>query len=145
MVLVSKKLEFMNIIVLYFYQCGISEKREQLFPQRRPFLMETAGMYVIAFGKTQKTFLIFIHALDCFNDLRKMNAVGIAGKDIAPFPSPDAFDKTGLGKGGEQLPQIFVGNTQGLDKMMCRKYLEIRVDHITQHPDGILGCFGQDH
>jgi len=121
----------MYITVFNFCKGGVLKKLQKLIPYGSPSLMQTAGMFVITFGKTQKTFLIFIHTLNSFNDIGKISVIGIAGKDIAPFPAQDAFDKSCLGKCGEQLPKIFIGNPQGLDKMMGGKNLQIQVDHIT--------------
>jgi hypothetical protein len=80
--------------------------------------MKTTGMIIIAFGKSKETPFVFIHTIHCINDLRQINAIGIAGKDIAPLPAPYTFDKPGFGKTREQLTEIFVRYPEGLNEMM---------------------------
>lgn len=140
-----KKSKFRYLVVFHFGQCRIIKEIQQLFADGRPFLMQAAGVVIITFRKAQQTRGVFVHPFHRFNDRGEINAVGVPRKDISPFPSPDAFDEPGLGEGGQQLPQIFIRDVQCLNKVLGREYLHIGVDHITQHPDRILGCLGQDH
>jgi hypothetical protein len=82
-------------------------------------------MIIAALGKPQKASCVFIHSLYRINDIGKKDAVGIPRKNISPLPAADALDEPRLGKGGEQLPEIFVRDMQCIDKMKGRKYLKV--------------------